>query len=579
MRLLVIAFVLATIVAGSFAGVVSTGAVRAQGEKVLVIVQQNDPGIFNNILANTIGARYVHYNVWQELVHLSYDSQNITYQLANSVSISSDGLNYTFHLRPGLKWSDGVAFTADDVKYTFDEAFALPTWGLDYLLDVNSTHVDDPYNISFVLKGANAAWLPYFAFGSDHGLNILPKHLYEGTNISTNPNNFHPISLGPFLFDSYTPGQSITLAANPNYWGGKPTVDKVLIKILPSSATALQELQSGDLMYVGSYDNSIAYSQIPPVAATPNIRVDGAEWPVVTLMLMNTKDAAVGNVTLRQAIGYAINRTELATKAFYDYAFAMNGFYLNTKWYNPAAELAYNPTKATQLLDQLGYPQGTCRVNIELSYHTLFGMDVEAQVIKSQLAEVGICATLWSGDYATWFQRVQVDGNYQIALRACMIGPDPDLFWPWLNPLHQGESGSTFFNNTAMNNLFSQARQINDFAQRKSMYDQVQQILHDNVPLLLLTNLQDVNLWRTDLVRNMGAETGTNRWDLATAELVTTAAPSTLDPFIVTGVVIVVIAAVGGIVWWRVSKGRASKAKLREPPREQQPPQGGPPGG
>jgi len=551
--------------------------VHAQNETVLVVAQQSDPGVLNELLGDTLGGLFVHQNVYQPLVTLGYDGQTIVPQLASSWTVSPDGLTYTFHLRPGLNWQDGTPFTADDVKFTMDTTLSLPSWAVAYLASVNRTTVDDPYNVSFELKTPDAGWLALFAFGSNWGLNILPKHLYEGTNVSSNPYNQAPIGIGPYRFVNHVAGQSITLAANPDYWGGKPPVDRVVIKVIPQPATALQELQSGDVQYVTTSDNPVAFSQIPPMANISNIEISRPLSGVLTWFLYNTQDSVLQNATLRQAIGYAIDRTELAQLAYYGYALPMNGFYLQGKWYNPSAELGYDPAKATQLLDQLGYPQGTCRLTLEFAYHPLFGMDVEAQVVEEQLAQVGICLTLWSGDYATWFAKVHVDGNYQLALRASMVGPEPSMMWPWLDPRHEGESGSTFFNNTAMNNLFAQAKQITDFTQRKALYDQVQQILHDYVPILPLTAIQDVNLWRSDLVKNLGPETGVNRWDLSKAEVIGSAAPGGIDPLVIAAVVIIIVVVViGGVVWW-VRRSRAAK-KPEEEPGEQQPPQAGPPG-
>lgn len=579
---IVLACVLATVLSVSFVGVVTSNAARAQGGTVLVVAQQSDPGILNNILGDTLGSFFVHYNVWSELVHLSYDQQNITGQLAKSWTISPDGLNYTFHLRAGVKWHDGVPFTADDVKFTIDTAIALPTWAIAYLLPVNYTVVDDPLNISFVLKQPDAGWLTLFAFGSDFGLNILPKHLYEGTNITTNPHNQSPIGTGPFKFVSHVPAQSITLEANPDYWGGKPAVDQVVIKIIPSSATALQELQAGTVQYVNTFDNPVAFAQVPPLEGISNIQISHPTGGVLTWFLFNTNDTVLGNATLRQAIGYAINRTELAQKAYSGYAASMNGFYLAGTWYNPAAELAYNPQKAKQLLDQLGLTpnaQGV-RLTIELAFHPLFGMDVEAQVVKEQLAAVGIVATLWSGDYPTWFNKVQVQGNYQLAIRASQIGPDPDLLWQWLDPLHEGESGSTYFNNTAMVNLFTQARQITDFTQRKAMYDQVQQILHDNVPVLPLTNIEDVNLWRSDMASNIGPQVNTDRWDLSQATIASGGpTPEPLSIYVIAGIVAVVVIVVAALMVWWMRASRKAKVEKEEMEHEAAPkPPGGSPG-
>lgn len=558
--------VVLAILAVSMAGFVSSNAVRAADETVLVVAQQSDPGILNNILGDTLGSFFVHYNVWSELVHLSADQQQIQGQLAESWTISADGLNYTFHLRPGVKWHDGTPFTAEDVKFTMDTAVALPTWAIAYLAPVDHWVVNDPLNITFVLNAPDAGWLTLLAFGSDFGMNIMPKHLYEGTNITANPHNQAPIGTGPFKFVNHIAGQSITLAANADYWGGKPPVDRVVLKIIPTAATALQELQAGTVQYMTSFDNGLAFSQVPAVVQQPNIAISHPTGGVLTWFLFNTQDPVMGNATLRQAFAYAINRSELGENAYFGYAAPMDGFYLAGKWYNSQAEIPYNPAMATQLLDQLGLtPDGNgVRLTVEFAFHPLFGMDVEADVVKEQLRQVGIVLTLWSGDYPTWFDKVHVQGNYQIALRASQIGPDPDLLWQWLDPTHEGESGSTFFNHTEMNSLFAQAKQITDFAQRKVLYDRVQVILKDNVPVLPLTNIQDVNLWRSDLVSNLGVQHNTDRWDLSQATVAASQAPAPLSALAIGGIAAAVVLVVAGVGWFVLRSRKKAKAPVEE---------------
>lgn len=562
--------VLATIFSVSLIGIVTNNAARAQGESVLVIAQQTDPGILNNIIGDTVGSFGVHHMVWSELLNLGYDGQSIKPDLAASWDVSSDGLNYTFHLRPGVKWHDGTPFTADDVKFTYDTAIALPTWAIAYLKTIDHITANDPYNVTFTLTARDAAFLTLLAFGSNWGLNILPKHLYEGTDVTTNPNNFSPVGTGPFKFVSHVSGQSITLTANPDYWGGRPAVDRVVIKIIPSTAAAALELQAGTVQYMTTIDNPIPFSDVTPIAQTPGVEVSAPTGGVLTWLLFNTLDPVVGNATLRQAIGHAVNRSELAEKAYFNYAKQMDAFYLEGPWFNANARLPYDETKAIQLLDQLGYaPDGSgVRLTVEFAFHPLFGMDIEAQVLKEQLAKVGIVLTFWSGDYLTWFEKVHTQGNYQIALRASQIGPDPSIMWQWLDPKHEGESGSTFFNNTQMTDLFLAARESTDQNARRTMYNQVQQILHDHTPVLPLTNIQDVNLWRSDLVKNVGPELGTLRWDLSKAEIIHVETPSLLPTYAAAaGVAAAVIVA--AVVWWRIRARR--KAQMQEPKEDSDP--------
>jgi peptide/nickel transport system substrate-binding protein len=556
---------------------------RADNGSVLIVAQQSDPGILNNMLGDTLGSFYVNYNVYQELVHLSYNGTTVLPALAKSWTISPDNLNYTFHLRIGVTWQDGQPFTATDVAYTLNTAMTLPAWYISYLLPVAHVYVDDQYNVSVVLSSPDAGWLTLLAFGSDFGLNILPAHLYQGTNVSTNPHNQDPIGTGPYMFVSHIPGQSITLQAYPNYWGGAPSIQKVVIVIIPSSGTAVQELQAGTVQYLDTFDNPVDFSQVPPLQNVPNLVISHPTGGVITWVLFNTNATPFNNPTLRLAFAYGINRTELAAKAYFNYALPMNGFYIAGPWFDSSAQVPYDPAKAKSLLDSIGYTpaaNGT-RMTIQLAYHPLFGMDVEAQVIQAQLAQIGVNAQFWSADYPTWFTKVQVNGDYQMAIRASQIGPDPDLLWPWLDPQHVGESGATYFNNTTMNNLFTQAREITDFNQRQTYYNQIQEILAANVPVIPLTNIEDVNMWRSDQVQNVGPQLGTDRWDLSGAQLVGGGGSSSTIPLweiaAIAAAVVLIAAAVVVVSYRRGKKAKAEAAADRAEQKQQMPPGSSPP--
>ncbi len=547
----------------------------------MVVVQQSDPGVLNNMLGDTLGSFYVNYNVYQELVHLSYNGTTVVPQLAQSWTISPDGLNYTFHLRVGVKWQDGQPFTANDVVYTMDTAMSLPAWYIDYLVGVTHVYADDPYNVSFVLSAPDAGWLSLFAFGSDFGLNILPAHLYEGTNITTNPYNQAPIGTGPYEYVSHLSGQNIVLKANPNYWGGEPSIQTVIILIVPDVGTAVQELEQGSIQYLDTFDNPIDYSQMPQIANDTSLEVSNPTGGVVTWVLFNTQAAPFNNATFRQAIAYGINRTQLVQKAYFGYAGAMYGFYLEGPWFNSSAQIPYDPTEAENLLNSLGYTpaaNGT-RVTFQLAYNPLFGNDVESEVIQAQLAQIGVNVVFWSGDYATWFTKVQTDGDYQMAIRASQIGPDPDLMWPWLDPVHEGESGATFFNNTTMNNLFIAAEQTTDVAQRQADYNAIQGILANQVPVLPLTNIEDINIWQKGMVKDLGPQLGTDRWDLSQAQLISGSSSSGLSEsqIIAIAVIVVIIVAIVGVVFYR--RSRKKKTEAEEDRRDAAASAGSPPPG
>lgn len=188
---------------------------------------------------------------------LKYDRQNNPIpELATEVptqqngGISKDGLTITYHLRKGVKWSDGAPFNADDVVFSFRTVLNPATNvvgrdGFDLI-----TKIDEPnaYTVTLHLKKKYAGYAATF-FGTA-GANpcVLPKHLLgKLPNINHAPYNALPIGIGPFKYVSWDRGQSVTMVANPNYFRGLPKLQRIVFKIVPDRNTVLAQLESHEI--------------------------------------------------------------------------------------------------------------------------------------------------------------------------------------------------------------------------------------------------------------------------------------------------------------------------------------------
>lgn len=148
---------------------------------------------------------------------LDYDYGMIpTPQLAESGSISEDGLRVTFNLRAGVKWHDGTPFTSEDVRFSIMEVLKeFHGRGKATFASVTAIETPDDLTAVFVLS-ASTPWMMSALNAAESP--ILPSHLYKGTNILENPANMAPVGTGPFRFGSYTPGETLILDRNPDYW-------------------------------------------------------------------------------------------------------------------------------------------------------------------------------------------------------------------------------------------------------------------------------------------------------------------------------------------------------------------------
>ena len=135
--------------------------------------------------------------------------------IARSWTISGDSKTYTFNLRRGLKWSDGQPFSSADVAFTLTQVAKYNTYQTKFLPLVESIETPDDATFIVHLKQPVAAALDLF---DKDNFPLVPKHVYEGTDIPTNPANRKPVGLGPFKFQSWEEGRSLTFVRNPNYW-------------------------------------------------------------------------------------------------------------------------------------------------------------------------------------------------------------------------------------------------------------------------------------------------------------------------------------------------------------------------
>ena len=148
--------------------------------------------------------------------------------LAEKWEYDEDSCTYTFHIRDGIKWHDGEAFTADDVKFTI-EAIMDPENGSENAPnyeDVQEIKVIDEQTIAFKLAEPNVAFLEYMTTA------ILPKHLLEGEDMQESDFFRHPVGTGPYKLESWDAGQSIVMTKNEDYYLGSPKIDKVIFKII-----------------------------------------------------------------------------------------------------------------------------------------------------------------------------------------------------------------------------------------------------------------------------------------------------------------------------------------------------------
>src|SRR3990172_4225679 len=206
-----------------------------------------EPSILIPMLAGDSASHNVAGLIFNGLV--KYDTDlSVIGDLAESWDISQDGLIITFYLRKGVKWADGVEFTADDVMFGYKTIIdeKTPTPYKEDFLQVKKAEVLDRYTFRVTYEKPFAP-----ALGSWSYLVVLPKHLLEGKDITKSELGRHPIGMGPFKFLKCTPGHEVVMEANPGYFEGRPYIDRYVYRVIPDPATMFLELKAGGIDWMG----------------------------------------------------------------------------------------------------------------------------------------------------------------------------------------------------------------------------------------------------------------------------------------------------------------------------------------
>jgi peptide/nickel transport system substrate-binding protein len=318
----------------------------------LIVGSIGEPSVLIPMLAGDSASHDVAGLIFNGLV--KYDTDlSIIGDLAESWDISPDGLTITFHLRKGVKWTDGVEFTAHDVMFGYKTIIdeKTPTAYKEDYLQVKKADVLDKYTFRVTYKKPFAP-----ALSSWGSLPVLPKHLLEGRDITKVKFGRNPIGMGPFILDKWLSGQSVSLRSNHDYFEERPYIDKYVYRIIPDTATMFLELQAGGIDYMG-----LTPIQFTKQTDTEHFKRNFQKFRyptfAYTYLGFNFKSPKFKSKKVRQAIAYAIDKEELIDVVLFGLGNPATGPYVPNTWpYNPnVKKYPYDPVMAKKLLAEEGW--------------------------------------------------------------------------------------------------------------------------------------------------------------------------------------------------------------------------------
>jgi len=427
---------------------------------------------------------------------VKYDKDlNLIGDLAESWDISEDNLTITFHLRKGVKWQDGVEFTAEDVLFGF-QTITNPNTPTPYAGDfqeVEKAEVVDRYTFRVKYKRPFAPGLASWSY-----VVVLPKHILEGKDITKSPLVRKPLGTGPYQLKEWKTGEKIELIYNPNYFEGRPYLDGLIYKIIPDLATLFLELKAGNIDFMGL--NPFQYLR---QTATPYFQKNFRKYKYLafayTYLGFNLLNPMFQDKRVRQAISYAIDKREILEGVLLGLGEIATGPYKPGTWqFNPHLKpYPYNPEKARTLLKEAGWVDRN-RDKIlekdgkpfEFTVITNQGNSERiktAEIIQRRLAEVGIKMNIRVFEWATLINEYIDKKNFEATILGWTIGQDPDLFDIWhSSKTNFKELNFISYKNPEVDRLIMEGRYTFDQEKRKRAYFRIQEILAEEQPCVFL---------------------------------------------------------------------------------------------
>jgi peptide/nickel transport system substrate-binding protein len=434
----------------------------------------SDPG--NSINTITTGDRYglsIIKLVYSPLFMFNGPTAKV-YFLAESVTPSKDFKTYTAKLRKGVKWHDGVAFTADDVVFTYEQQLKESNggWANSQLVfdgkPIVVKKVDD-YTVTFTFPLLTADAEEAIA-----NIFILPKHVYEGEkDIGTSPKNATPVGTGPYKFKAYKAGESFTFEANPDYFFGAPQIKTFVYRVLGDPNAGLLALQNGELDAIGG----VSPADAAKLKTNPKLNVLPYDEGRIGYLAFNLVRPLAQNKALREAVAYAVNRDQLIQAAYLSTDFAKPAYsYLPKKapYYTENLEKhAFDVAKAKDLLTKakLTGTKVTLAYAANNKIYSTLGL-----VLQQQLKAVGLEVELAALDGTAFFKQLgEKKGDFDLYLSGYIMGIDPSTFASLF--LSDNSSNYSHIADKGLDDLFAQGAVETDQAKRKVIYEKTQQWL------------------------------------------------------------------------------------------------------
>ena len=414
--------------------------------------------------------------------------------LAESWEVSEDGLIITFFLRKGVRWHDGEPFTSRDVLFTYQKLIdpEVPTPYSGDFERIERLEIPDDHTVRVIYKE------PFSPGLSSWGMAIMPQHLLEKEDLSNTKFSRHPVGTGPYRFREWITGDRIILAANEDYFEGRPYIDRYIYRIIPDQATMFLELKSEGIDEAGL--TPIQYARQTNTNYFKK-NFNKFRYPSFgyTYLGYNLLDPRFKDKRVRQAISYAIDKEEIIDGVLLGLGRIGTGPFPPESWaYNSQVErYPYNPEKAKELLAQAEWidSDGDGWLDKEgriFEFTILINQGNEArrktaEIIQRRLREVGIRVKIRVVEWTAFINEFVDKKRFETIILGWSLSRDPDSYDIWhSSKTKEGEFNFISYKNEELDRLLLEGRRTFDRDKRKRIYHRFHEILAEEQPCTFL---------------------------------------------------------------------------------------------
>jgi peptide/nickel transport system substrate-binding protein len=448
---------------GAIAGI---GAAQPGGSLTIQVTAE-PPGLDLTATPASATAGVVFYNIQEALVKVDAQGKLVPW-LAERWQIADD-VSYTFHLKRGVRFHNGRAVTAEDVKFVLDRARDPESKHphVRQYEDIGSIQVKDEHTLTVALKKPNAMFLYTLA---RQGSVIYPREAVEQAKSS-------PVGTGPFTLARWDRGDRIVLKRNPDYHvKGLPRVEQAVFRFISDQNAALAALQAGDVDVVAGV--GLGPESVEVVRKNPGLQVIVGETTSDVILALNNSRKPYTDVRVRRAITHAVNKEEVLKGAMFGFGriLGSNIDPLNPYFVDMSKAVPHDLPKARQLLAEAGYPNGfdaVLKVTAQYPYTVRTG-----EVLAGQLARADIRVKLEQIEWGQWLDRVYKQADYDMTIIGHAEGWDEGNY---ANPKYYYRYDSPRFQD-----VFRQAQVTPDDRKRRALYQELQRIMVDEAPVVWL---------------------------------------------------------------------------------------------